>query len=256
MGSRGIKLVGTTAAIALLALGGLLLHPLLWPADFDASLRMEEGRLLGQAVGHVVAVDGIMVEISASLLGLGPTGFQVGPDTTITIGDKQGGLGDIQKDMPVRVSYEKRDDVRVAKSISVVSRDAAVAAPVATATEAPASAPPTEPAASLPPGPTSPTLATPTAASAANAEPQLPKRVVTPPPAAAPLLVVPRPSAPSLPVAARPAGPSPAAPPPARRRRTDEPPAEPARERAVSRGSDAEDGTAAIDWLLNEGRGR
>jgi hypothetical protein len=256
MGSRGIKLVGATAAIALLALGGLLLHPLLWPPDFDASLRMEEGRLLGQAVGHVVAVDGRMVELSASLFDLQPTGFQVGADTTITIGDKQGGLGDIRKDMPIRVDYEKRDDVRLAKSISLVIRDAAIVPPTATASEAPASATPTEPAASPPPAPASPTLPTPAAASAADGGPQVPKRVEAPPPGTAPLLVVPRPAAPAPPVAARPAAKPPAAPPPARRRRTDEPPAQAARDRAVSRGSDAEDGTAAIDWLLNEGRGR
>ena len=93
--------------MALLVGGGAMLRPFVWPEDPDASLQMVNGRLVGEAMGYVAAVDSDerILKISASVLGLRAVTLSVGDDATIMIGDKQGGLGDLAVDMPVRVAY-------------------------------------------------------------------------------------------------------------------------------------------------------
>jgi hypothetical protein len=238
-----LKIGGLIVALSLLAAGGLTLHPLVWPAHPDTSLRMENGKLTGTAVGHVAGIDitSGTLDVSASLIGLRPTEFRVMPDTAITIQDKQGGLGDLWKDMPVRVSYEVRDSIRFARSIDLVSREATppppsaiVGAPTPASAAVPAHVTP-------PPAPESNGPAADVNSSGAGA-------------GSAPVAIpTRRPEGKvSKPIIARPTVPAPTP-----RRAVDAAPViESAPSRPLPGDSDGGDGSAVIDWLLSEGRKR
>jgi hypothetical protein len=245
-----------------LGAAALMLWPLLWPPDPDASIQLVNGRLIGEATGYVGRVDrdARTVDVSASLVGWRPIVLIINETTSIMVQNRQGGFGDIWKDMPVRVSYELVGDARLARSIEVVTGDAEPS-PTAVngALTRPAAAPP--PASPPPVAPPVPAVAPPAASPPAPAA-----RVVEP----GPVRPAPAPPAPAAVVAPPPAKPSPApaaAPPP---RRASEPPVAeaprrppapptPRTESAVPpparTETDAADGAAAIDWLLKE-RGR
>ncbi|HET7378899.1 MAG TPA: hypothetical protein VFJ24_02540 [Gaiellales bacterium] len=137
--------------------------------DPDASLRLQDGRLIGEVHGHVAAVDPERrnLTISVNRLGLQRIPLGLDEETTITVQGKFGGLGDLWTGLPVRVTYELRDGFRTARSITVWSGDAAAAS------ERPA-------AASVPPLPT-------------PAEPSQPAISATAAPAAAAAAVPPAP---------------------------------------------------------------
>jgi hypothetical protein len=128
--SRGVlrlllKLGGATLGVALLAVAVAVLSPLVWPSDPDASLVLENGRLTGETVGSVWQVDpdtGTIL-VTASLLGLRAVPLAVTGDTRIVVGDKQGGIRDLAKNTPVRVSYEVRENIRLATSIELLGAD-------------------------------------------------------------------------------------------------------------------------------------
>jgi hypothetical protein len=147
------RLVGV-AALALVVGGvALILWPLLWAADLDDSVQLVNGRLMGEKWGYVSRIDqeGHVVHVSPSLFGWHPVALVVNGETVITVQDRQGGLGDLWKDMPVRASYEVVGEKRFAKWIEIVSnQDAAAGARPSTAATPPAARP-------APPSPASPT---------------------------------------------------------------------------------------------------
>jgi len=116
-------------SIVALALGltaGLagVIPRLLWPAPGVAARAIRD-RSEGEIAGYVARVDlaGRRVEIAANALGFHPIEVKLTDETTIVVHGKQGGPGDLWVDMPVRVSYEVRDNVHVAKSILVATAD-------------------------------------------------------------------------------------------------------------------------------------
>ena len=232
-----IGLAGGACAAIVVAASGLAFLAPPWSPEAMGSRRQEAARA-DDVVGYVMHVDLAtgQVDVSTSRFGFHPIRVQVGGDTAILVDDKQGGLGDLWKDMPVRIAYEQRGDVRLARSI-VVARDGRAAEAVAPTIEREPQRPtPREPQRPTPAGPAAaPTLAAPTPA----ASPKAPAAMVRP---VAPSTAEPRPAAePPVTKPARQAAqstprvPRPAPPPP----------------RSPSPASEG-DGSAAIDWLLNE----
>jgi hypothetical protein len=196
---RLIKLVAGGGMLVVLGAAALMLWPLLWPPDPDASVQLVNGRLMGEATGYVGRIDrdARTVDVSASLVGWRPIVIAVNESTAILVQNRQGGFGDLWKDMPVRVSYEVVGERRLAKSIEVVTGEAestrgtvngAVTAPAAPgASPAPVVPPPAARAADpastrAAPEPTPASAATPlppTKPAAAVVEP--PQRVEPPP---------------------------------------------------------------------------
>jgi hypothetical protein len=251
------RIAAGIAIVTALGVAGLVTRNVLWPDDPDASLHSTGGKMLGDMAGYVGRVDRETrtVDVSTSPLGIRPVAMVVTNETAIVVNGKQGAIGDLWKDLPVRVYYEVRDSTRYATSIQVTSAESLAASPVGKDTAAPsapvtATAPPAAPA----PMPTRPAL--PPASVATPPRPPVSAPVVskpTPPPATV--------ATPVVPAAARVAEPAPA---PSRA-----PVAVPATESAsvgssgaaspgAGRPAPAEseaDGSAAIDWLL-KGTGR
>ena len=121
-----IKLFAGGGMLVVLGAAALMLWPLLWPPDPDASVQMVNGRMIGEATGYVGRIDrdARTVDVSASLLGWRPIVLIVTETTSILVQNRQGGFGDLWKDMPVRPSYEVVDDARLARSIEVAAADA------------------------------------------------------------------------------------------------------------------------------------
>jgi hypothetical protein len=188
--------------IVVLGAAALMIWPLLWPPDPDASVQMVNGRLIGEATGYVGRIDRDTrtVDVSASLLGWRPIVLIVNETTSILVQNRQGGFGDLWKDMPVRVSYEVVGDARLARSIEVVTGDAAPSREVVSgAVRAPAPPQAATPASAASPAPATvpnpPAASPPTAASSpAPAAPPVavPPPAVAPAPAAPPPTVAPR----------------------------------------------------------------
>jgi hypothetical protein len=118
-----VRLVAGGGIVVVLGAAALIFWPLLWPPDPDASVQLVNGRLVGETAGYVGRVDGDarIVEVSSSLVGWRPLALVVNEQTSILIQDRQGGFGDLAKDLPVRVSYEVVGDQRVARSIEVMA---------------------------------------------------------------------------------------------------------------------------------------
>jgi hypothetical protein len=244
---RWLPRLGLAVGLAVLGGAGLVAWPLVWPANPDARLREVAGRQVGEATGHVVSLDAEagVLKISSSILGLRPVTLAVDATTPIRVRDKQGGLGDLAVDMPVRVAYELDGRTRRARSVELVvpGTDAGAAVPAAVFS-APANAAP------------SPTVVDPPP----RVEPQPPARPAAapqPPPlppapaAKAPVVTAPRKVVERAPVVA------PARPPVEDEKAIERAriaPSTPAAPRPADDGAPA-DGSAAIDWLLRS-RGR
>jgi len=248
---RGIaKGIAGAGALALLVVAALILWSLVSPPDPDASVRLVNGRLLGETSGYVARIDreGHTVAVSASVLGLHPVVLVVNGETVITVQDRQGGFGDLWKDLPVRASYEVRDNTRFARVIEIATGERGSAS-----TSASAPLPAIPQAEAVPPAPAPRAVDPAPRGPSADRSPK-PARAVesTPPPAAV------RETAAELP--ARPARPAAAKPPAARAEtRTRDTVDGASREgasapRPDSTDTDIADGTAAIDWLIQESR--
>jgi hypothetical protein len=197
-----LKLFAGGGMLVVLGAAALMIWPLLWPPDPDASVQMVNGRLIGEATGYVGRIDRDTrtVDVSASLLGWRPIVLIVNETTSILVQNRQGGFGDLWKDMPVRVSYEVVGDARLARSIEVVTGDAAPSREVVSgAVRAPAPPQAATPASAASPAPATvpnpPAASPPTAASSpAPAAPPVavPPPAVAPAPAAPPPTVAPR----------------------------------------------------------------
>ena len=111
--------------VVVLGAAAMMLWPLLWPPDPDASVQLVDGRLIGETAGYVGRVDRTTqtVDVSSSLVGWRPIIVVVNDQTAIMVQNRHGGFGDLLKDLPVRVSYEVVGGRRLAKSIEVVTED-------------------------------------------------------------------------------------------------------------------------------------
>jgi hypothetical protein len=109
---------------------GIMMFPLMWPPDPDASLTLTNGQLIGETVGYVWQTDAESgtIYVSASLLGLRRLPVTVTAGTKITVGDKYGAFADLVRNSPVRVVYESHDHVRLASAVEVLGPGALAAA--------------------------------------------------------------------------------------------------------------------------------
>jgi hypothetical protein len=250
--------------VMVLGAAALMLWPLLWPPDPDASVQLVSGHLIGETSGYVGRVnrDAQTVDVSSSLIGWRPIVLVINEQTSILVQNRQGGFGDLSKDLPVRVSYEIVGDRRLARSIEIVTEDRETTRATATSaaangvvkgaaspvvmplldvpsTPAPAAPPPAirPPAEAMPPAPAV------TQAPAPTLAPD-PAPVAKPP---APVLAAPAPRIEPT----RPSPPAPSAPAPT----VSVPRAAPETSSSVRSApqqaeTDSGDGAAAIDWLL------
>jgi len=254
---RWLTRTAIAALVLLLGGAGFIAWPLRWMTNPDDSLQLVNGRMVGEASGYVVRVDreGQTIAISQSAFGWHPFVVAVNRETLITVQQREGGVGDLLEDVPVRVTYEVDAGRRLAKAIEIGSgRDAMPS----TAARRPPPAPPVPAAHAVeaPGEPKRPDALSPVA-------PPLAAPAPAPPPTSAGAPVPP--SAPPPPSIARPAPveapvsrPRPAASStPAARGEAPRPSSEAASPDSARQGAtdgDAADGTAAIDWLINSQR--
>jgi hypothetical protein len=208
---RLIRLVAGGGMVMVLGAAALMLWPLLWPPDPDASVQLVNGRLVGETSGYVGRVDreSQTVDVSSSLVGWRPIILVVNHETAILVQDRQGGFGDLLKDLPVRVSYEVVGEKRLAKSIEVVTDDAGRARPAANGSVNSAAKPAATPPAATPPA------ATPPSPVGAITPPAVHPPVETTPPRATAPMPAPAVKLPEEVPQPRAAAPAPAAKPPA-----------------------------------------
>jgi hypothetical protein len=123
---RVLRSLATFGVTGLLIAAGVILAPLVWPPDPDASLVLRNGQLMGEAVGYVwqTNADTGTVYVSASVVGLRAIPVTVTAGTRIVVGDKQGAFADLVKNTPVRVVYEAHEHVRLASSIELLVQGA------------------------------------------------------------------------------------------------------------------------------------
>jgi hypothetical protein len=117
--ARYLATFGMTGALIAAA---VILAPLVWPPDPDASLVLRNGQLMGETVGYVwqTSADSGTVYVSASVVGLRAIPVTVTAGTRIDVAGKEGAFADLARSTPVRVIYESRDHVRFASSIEVL----------------------------------------------------------------------------------------------------------------------------------------
>jgi hypothetical protein len=272
------RIAGGIAIVAVLVVSGMVAWSVLRQQDPDpvvqqveAPPRVGEARRLGDLTGYVGRVDpdAHTLVVAANPLGTDPVMLIVANDAAVTVHGKRGGLGDLSKNMPVRVFYEVRNEVKhvtsiVAERPQASAPSAAERKPAAEAKPAPEAKPPSEAKPAAEPKPVAepkpaPTPTTPQAkapvetkvpietkppAEVRSAAPPVARP--TPPPAPEVTAVTPKPAAPP---AATTTPPRPTAPPVA------QPPVTSPRAPAPSPAERDDDGSAAVDWLL-KGSGR
>lgn len=123
---RAVRYVATFGATGLVIVVAVVLAPLVWPPDPDASLVLRDGQLIGETVGYVwqTSADTGTVHVSASVLGLRTVPVTVTAGTRIVVGDKEGAFADLVRSTPVRVVYESCEHVRFARSIELLVQGA------------------------------------------------------------------------------------------------------------------------------------
>jgi hypothetical protein len=141
--------VGGIAFVAVLSVVGTVAWSLLNRSDHVPPLPLAEGPALGDLTGYVGRIDpgARTIDIAEDLSGLRSVAMVVTDDTSIMVGDKRGGIGDLSKDLPVRAFYEVRNDVTYVTSIQVIIDEAKGTAAATT----PAVAPPPPPRGRPPP---------------------------------------------------------------------------------------------------------
>src|SRR5262249_49199902 len=102
------RIAAGIAIVTALGVVGIITRNVLWPDDPDASLQHAGGKVLGDMSGYVGRVDreSRTVDVSASPLGIRPVAIVLTNETAIVVNGKQGAIGDLWKDVPVRVYYE------------------------------------------------------------------------------------------------------------------------------------------------------
>jgi hypothetical protein len=264
------RIAGGIAIVAVLVVSGMVAWSVLRHQDPDLAgqqaetPRSGEPIRLGDLTGYVGLIDaaGGTIVVAANPTGADPVTLAVANDAPVTLHGKQGGLADLSKDMPVRVFYEVRNEVKHVTSIQVVAdRPQAASTPEAKPAEPkpagarpapetrPAEAKPAvevKPTAGRPVPPPPATQTQPPVESRPPAESKPPGEVKPVPPAMArpPAAAAPAPPPSGPAITPRPAPVPPAVAPPA-------PPRAPAAQPAER----DDDGSAAVDWLL-KGPGR
>ena len=101
-----------------------------WPVERDGTT------LVGGVQGAIKAADRgtATLRVASGFLGLWSVAIVITEDTEIPVGDKLGGIGDLDRGQLVRVAYEVRDDHLVARRVDVLDRGTKsdVGRPVAT----------------------------------------------------------------------------------------------------------------------------
>jgi hypothetical protein len=246
------RIAGGIAIVAVLVVSGMVAWSVL-DQDADPAVpqaeapRPDEATRLGDLTGYLGQVDsaGRTIVVAANPTGADPVVLAVPNEASVTVHGRQGGLGDLSKDMPVRVFYEVRNEIKHVTSIQVVTDRPQAAAPSPSET-APAADPKAavevkSPAESRP-------APVPPAAQAKDPVESKPPAESRPPAEvkpAAPAAVRPTPPPPpATAVTPRPAPAPPATAPP-----------DPPRAPATGPAGRDDDGSAAVDWLL-KGPGR
>ena len=265
---HAIRLVAGGGMVMVLGAAALMLWPLLWPPDPDAVVQLVSGHLIGETSGYVGRVnrDAQTVDVSSSLIGWRPIVLVVNEETSILVQNRQGGFGDLSKDLPVRVSYEIVGDRRLARSIEIVTDERENAR--AAATRAADTAPSGGAKAAARPGvtPLGDAPAAPVPAAPSPGPTRAPVEAATPAPVVTPVPVpravrdpvaVAKPPAPVVAAPAPRVEPTRPVPPPASRPAptVSTPRAAPEASSSVRSApqpaeTDSGDGAAAIDWLL------
>jgi hypothetical protein len=145
--------LSVVVSLLVLVVGAVVGWPLVWPANPDAEVRLVDGHRVGEMTGYITSVDpdDARLKVSSSLFGLRPLSFALADDTRISIGGKQGGIGDLLIDMPVRVAYELEGRTRHARAVELAGRESGVV-PAGGPSSDPEPAPvPAEAAATRPP---------------------------------------------------------------------------------------------------------
>ena len=108
--------------IAILPATILILWSAGWYAALAASPAVES--LVGQTEGRVWKIEPATgtIHVSSRPLGIGAIPVVVTDDTLIRVGAKEGALGDLHEGVRVRVTFERRDAIRLASSVEVVGR--------------------------------------------------------------------------------------------------------------------------------------
>ena len=127
------RVIGGIAVLGVLVIAAMVTWSVLHRADPGPALPLAGGPALGDLTGYVGRVDrdAGTVDVADDLFGLRPVMLVVTDDTSIMVHGKEGALGDLSKDMPVRVFYEVRDDVKYVTSLQVISDGAQASGPTA-----------------------------------------------------------------------------------------------------------------------------
>jgi len=226
-------IAGGIALAAVLSIVAIVAWSMQNRSDAVPSAPLTGGPALGELTGYVGRVDlkAGTVEVAGNLVGLRPVTMAVTDGTSIMVHDKRAGLGNLTKDLPVRVFYEVRNDVKYATSIKVIADDAQAKVPSPAAAD---TGPPVEaqsPTVTKPPAP--PAVAS---TPAARPVPPMTDRVsASLKTGASPAPTPSRAPAPTAEAASSPSSPASAV------RQAD---------------TDVGDGSAAVDWLLKESHRR
>jgi hypothetical protein len=118
-------IIGIIAIAAVMVIGAMATWSALRPPETGPA-PVAEGPSLGDLTGYVGRVDGTgrTVDVTENLHGQHPTMLVVTNDTAIVVHGKPGNFGDLTKDMPVRVFYEVRNDVKYVTSLQVIGDSA------------------------------------------------------------------------------------------------------------------------------------
>ncbi|MGH7391739.1 MAG: hypothetical protein ACREM3_20130, partial [Candidatus Rokuibacteriota bacterium] len=144
--------------------------------------------LVGATEGRVRGIEPKtrVIHVSPAAANFGATAVTVTRDTRIVVADDQGSFGDLREGTLVKVAYEVRSGIFIARTIEVLGQDGApaeVAKPLPPRDpRPPAAAAPTPAAASPPPAAvTSPPAPRPTVGSPARPPADTPSRAARPP---------------------------------------------------------------------------
>ena len=244
---RRLRRVAAVLTVLLVAGVALVVGLTFWAANPSESVQLVNGRMIGDTSGYVAAVDQERrtVAISRSVFGWRPVVFTVSPHTVITVQNREGALGDLASDMLVHVTYEIARDGRMAHSIEI---GGARAEPSASGGPRPGSGPPSG---------ESPQLERPVSSSPRLERQASPSAPMAPP---APATPAPRAAPPAGRLTPQSSGSTPSTAPGTRSGRR--PPRDPrdgtpdpGRPRE-SADSDPADGSAAIEWLIDQAQRR
>lgn len=85
-----------------------------WYSSVPRASAVEASAGVIQGDVRAVEADSWTVSVSMNPFGFGAIPVSVTPETTIVVGDKEGGFGDLYPGTSVRITYERRDESLVA----------------------------------------------------------------------------------------------------------------------------------------------